>query len=102
MSSCRNKRSYRSFYVDGAGAEARRTGVEAVEIYPTLQRILEISRIVEAGRLDRPRRLKPWSPSACFEKSSCSVRERKAGAHLIDKISPNVAFGEPKASIAKG
>jgi hypothetical protein len=46
--------------IDRAGAEADRAGIEAIEVDESFQRAFQIARVIEAGRLDRSARLKPW------------------------------------------
>jgi hypothetical protein len=87
--------------VDGAYAQSRAAGVDAVKIDQALQRALEISGIIEARRLDRSGRLKPRPDGPCPKKAACAVRKRKTGAHLIEKIASDVAPRQPETRITE-
>jgi hypothetical protein len=87
--------------IDGARTEPGLARVEAIEIDHALQRVLEIARIVEAGRLDCPGRLEPRHYWARSEEPFCAARQRKAGAHLVENIARDIASCDVEAQIAK-
>jgi hypothetical protein len=60
--------------IDRAGAEAGCAAIETIEVDESLQRALQIARVVEAGGLDRSCRLKPRKHRSCREKTSCAAR----------------------------
>src|SRR5580693_3879738 len=63
--------------------------------------MLQIARIVEAGRLDGSRRLEPWPHRARGAEPFCSARERKTGAHLVEDFACDIAPRQADAWIAK-
>src|SRR5690242_3008477 len=84
--------------VHSASAEARSTRVETIEIYQTLEGMLESADVVEAGGLDRPGGLQPRGQRPRSEESFCSACERNCGTDLVEKIAPG---GTPRSRRAR-
>src|SRR5258708_7180136 len=78
--------------VDRTHAKAEQAGVEAVEIDQALQCTLKLTRVVEAGCLERPPWLQPWRARPGREEAVGPLHKRQVRAELIQQVARAVAF----------
>ena len=71
--------------IDGARAEARHPGIEAIKIDQALQRSLERFGVIEAGRRERAARLQPGHNRSRGEEAACADTREQIGAHLVER-----------------
>ena len=77
--------------IDGARAEARYPGVQAIKVDQALQRVFKIFGVVETSSRKRPAGLQPGRHGPRGEETSRTAGHGQAGAHLIEDIAGIIA-----------
>jgi hypothetical protein len=78
-------------HIDCADAEARFTGVDAVEVDKPFERAFELSVVVVARRFESIGRLQPWDEQARREKAQRATQQGETGADLVRQSTREVA-----------